>query len=126
MSLCRHLIGAITVVGLAAALPVRAQQCATCDRVVTFNRADLPCLTRRLAQQLAAARDPILISIQSCQGSRDSTRQEMVPSVRSRQDLSQNRIFMLTRADAMCLVKQLPLLPKSQRQFHIELNSCRG
>lgn len=127
MGYIHPVLGAVAIVGFAGLSAVQAQQCATCDHVVVFERSDVACLARRLTEQLAGARDPILISIQSCKGSNDPTRQEMVPVPRPRQQKSAlNRVFILTRADAICLSRRLETLPKSQREFRIELNACRA
>jgi hypothetical protein len=121
----RTLLIAVAVLGTSGAEAAPPQECATCDREVTFSKGDVPCLKRRLAEQLAAPRDPILISVQSCTNAGDHTRQEPVVSRSRQQGHTFNRIYLLTRADAACLSQKLKGLLQSRGEYHIKFSECR-
>lgn len=105
-----------------------ATSCATCTREVALSKAEVQCVLERVTRQLSSSLDPVVVATNSCGAKiRDGTRLEAVRQGRPPSRKSgrrPNEPYLLTKADAQCLVRKIRQADPKARELHFDLRTC--
>jgi hypothetical protein len=126
-------ISHLFLIGLSGALSLssvaEASTCATCAKEIELSKSEVQCVIDRVNKQLSSSLDPIVVATNGCGAAvRDGTRSEAVRQSRQSKKTNGSRAatpYLLTKADAQCLVRKLKQADASVRELRIDLNTCK-
>lgn len=116
---------------LALSMPANAAgvgSCTTCTKDVAVSKAEVRCVLDRVTRQLSSSLDPVVVATNGC-GSKisDGTRLEAVRQGRQSSRKTNGQVrepYLLTKADAQCLVQRLKSADPKASQIRIDLRTC--
>lgn len=105
-----------------------AGPCATCAKQVDLSKTEVKCVIERVTKQLSSSLDPVVVATNGCgKVIRDGTRSEAVRQGRRSTLNSERKVdtpYLLTKADALCLIRKLKQADPKARELRIDLTTC--
>lgn len=118
----------LATVALVPEVVLAAASCATCSKEVALSRSEVQCVVDRVNKQLMNSLDPIVVATSGCKEKvKDGTRLEAVRQRGgpSSKDKSQGGgPYLLTKADARCLLVKLKSFDRKDKILRFDLRTC--